>query len=347
MPKEQNAKEPRVVVKPLGRFGGLDAIHLSLMALVVIMAALLVVVTYNGQVGPVLNISGTQTCAYGAVNGSCVTPLHNQSQAVAAAERFLAGYTSTNSSLSVIPYVAAVNSMNVSYAPQAREWYVTVPIISPASNSTFAVALAVSDKNLSVTPFIQTISPTSTTQNYVESYGIIRLAGKSACSTATPTQIYWFIDPYAPGSVRSVAQLAAMEDRLGSKIDARLEILYTQSSQQIANSYGLNNTLALGQYMFCASEQSNFSAFARTVNATYDGQYVSPATLATEASDSGLNGTSLASCMNTSSMLINRQAVLANYYNVTSTPVIVTDCQYQSIPQTVSEALCTVNSALC
>ncbi len=347
--KPRSLQEPSVVVKRLGRLGGLDGIHLSLMVLVVIMAALLLVVTYNRSTGPVLNISGTQVCTYGAVNGSCVNPIHNQSQVALIAGRFLASYALVNSSFSVIPYISAVNATDFYYSPASDNWYVMVPEITPQGNSTstFWMQLVINDKNSSVLSFIQNIAVSGSTQNYVQSYGVVRLAGKSACEISNPTQVYWFIDPYAPGSVKSVAQLASIENKLGSKVGAHLEVLFTQASQTIANSYGLNDTLAFGQYLFCASQQANFSAFAKTVNATYHSQYISPGTLSVLATDSDLNLSTLGSCLASAAGPINRQSVLANYYNVTSTPLVVTNCQYQSIPQTVSYALCAANSTLC
>lgn len=341
--QEKRVKEPSVIVKPLGWLGGLDGIHLSLMVLVVILIALLLAVSSSGkQLG-----SGQLNCTYGSVNGTCIAPLHNQSQVLLAAGRFIAGYTSVNSSLSLLPYISDMANASVSYGLESGSWNVKVPEKNPYSQTTFYLQLSVNDTNLSVLPFIQSASPSAATDNYVSAYGTVKLAGKSACSVTSPTQVYWFIDPYASGSIGSLASLLSLESAQGSRIAPHLEILYTQASQGMAGTYGLNNTLLFGQYLFCASQQPNFSVFARTVNSTYSGLYMSPGTLQTLANDSSLNQGELSSCITGAGTFINRQAVLAQYYNITSTPLVITDCQYQSIPQTTSSALCVANTTLC
>ncbi|MCL5427789.1 MAG: hypothetical protein M1321_01255, partial [Candidatus Marsarchaeota archaeon] len=191
------------------------------------------------------------------------------------------------------------------------------------------------------------VKPSLTTQNYVKSYGVVMLQGKVACSTASPLQIYWFIDPYSPGSVRSLETMEGIQSRFPAGVQTRLEVLYTPYSQQIALSHGIGNTQAFGKYLFCASQQQNFSRFVNSVNSSYDGLYMSPQFLSTLANDSGLNRIALDSCIANSSVVIARQSVLAAYYNVTSTPMIVTNCQYQSIPQAEQYAMCAANSTFC
>jgi hypothetical protein len=160
--------------------------------------------------------------------------------------------------------------------------------------------------------------------------------------------MYWFVDPYSPGSIRELGYLTSIESKYNStQVSPHLEILFTQYSTTVSQSYGVNNTAAIGKYLFCASQQPKFGAFASTLNNSYNNNYMSPGLLAQVASNAGLNTTTLNSCLGSSSTPINNQAVLAQYYNVTSTPLVVTDCQYQSIPQTTSKALCLANSKLC
>ncbi|MDE1846039.1 MAG: hypothetical protein KGH53_02050, partial [Candidatus Micrarchaeota archaeon] len=76
--QKKAAKEAGIVVRPLGKMGGLDNIHVALIGLVVLLVALLLVVSStSGGAGPV---NSTQSCAYGSLNGSCVVPLHNASE---------------------------------------------------------------------------------------------------------------------------------------------------------------------------------------------------------------------------------------------------------------------------
>ncbi|MCL5008659.1 MAG: hypothetical protein M1156_02085 [Candidatus Marsarchaeota archaeon] len=341
-------KEPSVVVKPLGKLGGLDGIHLSLIALVVIMAALLFVVSGGSRV-QATNSTTTiqQNCQYSESNGTCLVPLHNASQIRLDIEKFIASYAYLNTSYSLLPYITDVNAMNISYVASGHIWYVTVPVKSLSGNSTVYLGFSVNDKNSSITPFIQSITPSLSTPDYVKSYGVVELAGKAACSTSLPVSVYWFIDPYSPGSISSLAQLNSINSKFKGSVQTHIEILYTQYSAQVAASHGINNTQALGKYLFCASQQPSFPEFASTLNSTYDGQYVSPSFLAAMSKNSGLNSTQLDACMNNSSAIISRQSVLAQYYNVTSTPLVVTDCQFQSIPQTTQYALCIANSTLC
>ncbi len=341
-------KGPSVVVKPLGRLGGLDGIHLSLMALVMVMAALLLVISSNNGIRAT---NSTTTLAYNcttaAANGTCTAPIHNASQVRLAVEQFIARYSYLNTSYSLLPYISDVNSMTVSYSPSSGSWYASVPTKAPGNNSTVYLSFIYNDRSASVMPFIQAVTPSLATQNYVKSYGVMQLTGKASCSVPYPEQVYWFIDPYSPGSISRLKDLTALESQFGNAMQAHLEILYTQYSAQVADAYGINNTEALGNYLFCASSQQNFTRFVSTVNSTYSDKYMSPSFLATLAKDSGLDANALGTCMGNATGVIARQSVLAQYYNVTSTPLVITDCQYQSIPQTEQYALCIANSTLC
>ncbi|MCL5427687.1 MAG: hypothetical protein M1321_00725, partial [Candidatus Marsarchaeota archaeon] len=192
-------KEPSVVVKPLGRLGGLDGIHVALIVLVAIMAALLLAVSsFNRPTQAVPNNATNRTaCAYAFSNGTCASPLHNASQVRLSIERLIASYSYLNTSYALLPYITETNSMSLTYLPDSGEWYAVAPISQPGVNGTIYLSFLYNDKNSSITPFIQAVKPSLTTQNYVKSYGVVMLQGKVACSTASPLQIYWFIDPYS------------------------------------------------------------------------------------------------------------------------------------------------------
>ncbi|MDE1823386.1 MAG: hypothetical protein KGI00_00975 [Candidatus Micrarchaeota archaeon] len=338
--------EPSIIVKPLSKFGGLDNIHVALLGLVVILILLLLVVSYNKQV-LVKNVSSNSTCVYGAVNGTCVTPHYNSSQIKGITERLLASYANLNTSLSLIPYITNVSAIEAQYMPSAKEWYVSVRANNPLQNRSFNLSAVISDTDGSVVmTFIETINPTPLSSNYVASAGIVRLYGKVPClqgNGAVP--VYWFIDPYAPGALQSLQNYTQLQRSFGSKVNMSLEILYSQYSQNIGKADGQDNTQQLGKYLFCASAQRNFANFSGSLS-SFQG-YISPGTLSSMANISKLDIAQLNSCLASSQSTINAQAILAQYYNITTTPVAVADCQYMAIPQTARSAICYSRNGLC
>lgn len=358
--KENQIKVPSVIVKPLGKTGGLDSIHLALISLVVILIAVLLVISFYKQ--PLVNISTSNvstnttsvlTCEYGIANGRCILPLHNESQIKSYAEEFLAGYSTINTSLSLLPYISEVNLMNFSYNPSNHYWYVSFPIENPSGGELLHFSMMINDSNVSeIIPMIQTISPAASAYqssgNLVVSKGVVALSGKVACGTASPLQVYWFVDPYSPGGISSLANMTSLQAEYGSKIKISLEILFTQYSQGIANVYGLNKTMQLGDYLFCSSEQPGqpFVSFTKSLENSYSGSYISKSQLSAYASNAGLNTSKINSCLNSAGTYINRQAVLAKYYNVISSPIVVTDCKYLSLPQTTNAAIQYANSSI-
>jgi hypothetical protein len=358
--KENLIKTPSVIVKPLGRTGGLDSIHLALVSLVVILIAILLVISFYKQSPPTIlpsNVSTNTTsilsCEYGAANGRCILPLHNESQIKSYAEEFLAGYDTINTSLSLIPYLSEVNLMNLSYNPSNHYWYLSFPIENPSGGKLLHFSLMINDSNVSeIIPMIQTLSPAESAYqasgNLVVSKGVVSLSGKVACGTVSPLQVYWFVDPYSPGGISSLANMTSLQSKYGSKIKISLEILFTQYSQSVANTYGLNKTMQLGDYLFCSSEQGGqpFVSFTKSLENSYSGSYISKSELSAYASNAGLNTSMINSCMNSAGTYINRQAVLAKYYNVISSPIVVTDCRYLSLPQTTADAIQYANSSI-
>ena len=126
--KEKNAahiKEPGLLVRPLGRFGGLDGIHITLIIVIALLFVLLAVVSYARPV-VITNSTSLANCTYGIFNGSCARPMHNTTQIKGLTGRILASYASVNSSLSLLPFISNVSSTNVTYLPASGEWYVSV-----------------------------------------------------------------------------------------------------------------------------------------------------------------------------------------------------------------------------
>ncbi|MDE1855320.1 MAG: hypothetical protein KGH57_03330 [Candidatus Micrarchaeota archaeon] len=340
MKQQTRVKEPSIIIKPLGRFGGLDKLHLTLIVLVALLLVLLLVVSYGK---PILVLPSNNTTSTG--NFSTV---HTQAQIKTLAERILASYAGLNSSLSLIPFISNVSSMQVSYVPQSRQWYVQLTAKNIANSVAFSIAFAINDTNTSrVTPLIQTVIPSQILNNSVVSTGVVSLGGKYTCVNPKPTQVYWFVDPYAVGSVGSLVNASEIRQMYGGSVNLTLKMFVGTDTQRIGSQVGLFDALYLSKYALCASQQSGFGSFASKLNSVYSGAYVSQNTLAMIANESGLNYTQLNSCIGTSSPLLNSQALLAQYYNITSTPVAVVDCHYLALPQTVHEALCYANPSLC
>ncbi|MDE1834247.1 MAG: hypothetical protein KGH64_02830, partial [Candidatus Micrarchaeota archaeon] len=298
----------------------------------------------------VVNVSQGQNCTYGSVNGTCITPKLTIPQAKTAAERILAAYGTLNSTLSLLPYFSKVNNINASYLPVTKQWYVSIPYKTPYTSNTYLFGVLISDANpSSFATFVQELPPGNLTNNYVVAPGVIKLYSQTQCSTTSPLQVYWFIDPYAPGSIPSLVNESNLQSSLGSKANFSVKILYTSYSQKITNTYGLNNTVALGDYIECGSLQRNFTGFVKALNASYSGTYMPSYILSGIAGNSGFNMSSLNSCISAASSPVVRLAQhdQAQRFNVTSPSAVVTDCQYLSIPQTAHQAICYSNSTLC
>lgn len=344
---KREINEPSVIVRPIGRFGGLDSIHLALTALVVILILLLLFVSYTkpGQI-----VNGTQvSCQYGSVNGSCLSPVHNSSQIALIAERLIASYGSVNGSLSVLPYFTNVSAMNISYAPASRSWYVSAPVTVPGSPAVYFSAV-INDLNTSqIVTFIQAVKPKTLSSDYVVASGVVKLPNQPGCASSNPLTAYWFVDPYAPGGISTISNLTSLQQQFGDRVNFSMKILYTGYFQQIANGHGQANAQALGAYLFCASKAgpTNFSSFTSKLSTVYLSAYISPAELANVSASAGLNTTSFNNCVSTYSNLIPAEEQLSQYYGITSSPQVLTNCEYLSIPQTARNAICYANSTLC
>jgi len=347
-------KEPEIVIRPIGKFGGLDNIHIALIALVAILVILMAIIAYSKpQVLVSSNVSNA-TCSGFCANqiaSLSIKPLHTQSEIINYTERVLATYNfiNMNSSLGIyLPFYSNVSMINASYSPSSGEWYVVVPIKNSISNSTFYASFEIYDKNLTLArSYIQTISPNKILSYKVVYPGVIAVPGKFACNIASPVQVFWFIDPYAPGSIYSLEQILKLENEFGSNVNVSVKILFGAYTDLVGSRYGVFDAQELGKYILCASQQKNFSNFVINLNALYSNNYMNNQTLYTIAKYSGLNIPMLNSCILNSTTLINRQTLLAEYYNITATPAVIVNCKYLTLPQTAANGVCFTNETLC
>jgi hypothetical protein len=340
--------EPSILIRPITRLGGLDNIHVALLALVAILIALLLLVSYYKPVAMPNNSTSSALTTTIASNISLQT-VRNASTIKHIAEQMLASYVPTNSSLSVLPFYSNVSGMSESYVPALKAWYVQVPATEPGSSTVVYMSALISDTNGSVLiPFLQIPKPQRILSNYVASDGVIRISGQPACIVSNSTQIYWFMDPYSAGAVQSLRNVTALEQKYGSSVNISLEMLFGSASQNIASQTSVPDAQALGQYLFCASQQQpRFAQYVSLLNNVYSNSYISSNELQGIASTSGMNQTQFNSCLGNYLNAFSRQSLLAGRYNITASPSIVVNCDTLAIPQTVNKALCYANGSFC
>lgn len=336
MTKAEEPKEPKVVVKPIGGLGGLDQIHVALIILVCVLVALVVVLAYYRPTAiTVVN------------NTTAAKPMHTSSEMLNLTERLLASYNNLNSSLNLLPYITNISAANITYISSIKSWLIRVPAANPATNVSFYVTFLINDSNTSkVLPLIQTVLPAKLSQNKVVAKGVVQLYNHYPCNKQ-PMPVYWFIDPYAPGGIKSLNYAVQLQNMLKGKVNVTIKIFSTQATQAIASQYGIANAQLLGKYIFCASLQPNFEKFANILSSLFAGSFMGQIELSNIANESGLNYSELSSCIGTSQPIINNQALLASYYNITQVPSVIVDCNLMTLPQTAYDAVCFANSTLC
>ncbi|ASI14021.1 membrane protein [Candidatus Mancarchaeum acidiphilum] len=336
--EETKKKEPLLIIKPASHMGGLDYLHISLIILVVILIALLVVMS---TFKVVKTVTTAKVCQYGIVNSTCVQPKYNSSQALTAAETVIAGYARTNSSLSLLPYYIEPNDSSVSYLNNSKEWLVVMPYKDPvARNETLNISILLYSSNLTlVEPFSQLIPPPSPiSSNTAVGSGAIKLANKVACNTTEPVPAYYITDPYAYNALTSLSKIMNETSSYKGKINTTYYFIFTGYSQSLYPTYGVNKTQLLGRYLACASSQPNFGMFVNDINKNFNYAPMSNSTLTKYAELSFLNMTQMKSCMYNITDTMDYQAELAKYYNVTQTPEIILNCQYETIPEKFNSA---------
>ena len=344
----KKSSEPQIVVRPIGGLGGLDGIHVALIVLVAILALLLLTISYSKPQIIIQNGTSSNLNCTSAHGGACSAPIHNSSAVAQKVERILASYGYVNNQLFILAYYSDVKNMSLQYLPDSKQWLAIVPVHNPANGNLTYASFSLYDSNLSlVRSYVQSAQPSKVLANYVVSQGVVQVANKFACSQQAPMQLFWFMDPYASGSIASLNNLTALELKYGDKLNASIKILNGEASTQIADQFGENNTLALGSYVYCAAKQQNFSRFASSLESIYSNAYIPPSLLYQVANSSHLDMNVMQSCLPGANEAFSRQALLANFYNITQTDVALTNCEYLSEPQTAGSAICYANSTLC
>jgi len=323
--------EPVYILKPAFKRGGLDYLHISLIAFVIILIALAYALS---------TFKTALVCSYGALNSTCITPEHNSTQALDAAERILASYSAINTSLSLLPYYALVNRSNVEYLSNTSEWLIVIPYINPFTNETLNFSMLIRDSNLSlVLPFQQTIAPLAYTNNKVIAPGTISLYGRAGCSSSTPIPTYSITDPYAPGALQSILKATNTSKKYAGSVNMTYYFIFTGNAAQLYYTYGINETQLIGAYLKCATNQGKLGAFASNLSTAFHGYPLSNSILSQVAAGSYLNASSLSTCLKTVYTSLEYQARLAAFYNITQTPTFIVNCRYQTLPQTLDEAI--------
>ena len=328
-------QEPVFLVRPALKRGGLDYLHISLIALVIVLIALAFSIAYFKPATLLKN------CQYGLVNGTCSTPQYNSSQALDAAEHILASYVYINTSLSLLPYYSEPNKANVSFLPSRNLWLVDVPYVDPlANNEVYHVSLLLYGSNLSLArPLIQTVGPTQQTNDSTVAFGTVQIYGKTFCATRTPMPVYLIEDPYAPGAFAAIAKAVNLTITYQKSINLTYDFVYTNYSSSWYAGYGTYQTQLIGRYLFCSSMQRDIAGYASNVSKIFVGRPIDNQTLYQTAVGSGVNLVMLNACLANSTTTLSYQAQLARFYNIQFTPQFIVNCRYSSIPQTVESAV--------
>ncbi len=331
----KGVKEPVFIVKPVARGYGLDYLHVTLVALVVILAGLAFALSF-------MKPAVVLKCANGTTaNGTCATSVHTSNQVLLSVEKALANYQSVNSSLSLLPYYSLVNRANASYMPSSGRWLVVIPYIDPYNTSiTLNFSMLVSDANLTILrAFIQSINPRVSYNETVVGPGSIEIDGAPSCTTTKPVDAYMITDPYAPGAISALRTAFNASRRYGSEINMSYYIVFSRYAISRYQGFGEAQTQAIGDYIFCASKQRGFGDFLSNLSIAFTGQPLSNYTLSDVAQGSSLNMSEMDSCLAGSTQALDYQAQLASKYNIVSTPQFVVDCRYLTIPQTLGYAI--------
>jgi hypothetical protein len=331
---KMSGKEAVFIVKPVIKGHGLDYLHVVLGVLVVILIAFAFVLA-NSKPANVIS-SGC-----GANSISCSTPQHNASVVLSAANHALVYYASLNTSLSLLPYYSLVNESTASYVPGGKYWLVVIPYLSPYNKSiTYNFTMLVYDSNLTVkNAFINSIVPSESKTDSVVALGTVGIDQTAACNATKPIPIYLITDPYSPGALPAIGRLINASATYGNSIDAQYFMVFSKYAITKYTAFGVQQTQLLGNYMYCASKQPSFRQFISNLSIAYTGQPLNNLTLTNVAEGSALNMGSLGACLSNSSTAINYQAELASRFNITSTPQIIVNCKYLTLPQTLDYAI--------
>lgn len=332
--KKQDGRQKPVFIVKSTRMGGLDYLHISLIALVLILIGFAFALAYFKPGSTLVN------CPYGVLNGTCAGAPYNSSQATQAVGRILAGYAASNTSLSVLAYYSLPNRTTVSYVPDLKEWVAVVPYRDPFyNNETLNVSFILSGNLTLRQPFLSMVGPAKPTNDTVVSFGTVSLAGKSQCSSSQPVPVYFITDPYVPGFINYTEGALGLQRQYGGSVNVSYYFVSSSYSASKYGQYGVAGTQALAGYLSCASKQGRLGSFVSNLSLSYTGEPLPYSTLSDVALGSGLNATRLSACMDNVSSALAVQTALAAFYSVQSVPVYIANCRYQSIPGTAQYAV--------
>lgn len=332
---KRQASEPVFLVKPAMKHGGLDYLHISLIALVVI---LVVVAFALSSFRPGAPSTATTTVPPSNSVGTTTT----SQQALSAAERVAASYVNFNTSLSLIPFYSLINQSRAAYAQSQNEWIVTIPYADPlVNNQVFNFTVILNGTTLKPTmALIPTIKPTQLSNNTISAFGSITLANKVLCTTTKPVPVYLIADPYAPGAQHAIWVALNASNAYKGSINMSYYYVFSNYAVKYYQGYGINQTQDMGRYFSCASMQPNhLKAFLSNYSIAATGAPLADTTLYQVAEGSGENMTNFASCLVNASQTLNRESLLANLYSTGVNPEFVVNCKYVALPQTLGYAI--------
>ncbi len=331
----KDVKEPSFIIRPASKRAGLDYLHISLIALVVILVLLAFALAAFKQ-GAVV-----QNCVGSIINGTCAAPHYNQSQVLDQAQRVLATYSTFPTGLQLLAYYSDIGRATASYIPNQSEWLVVVPYTDPlANNASYNFSMVFYDSNLTLSQaYLSSIKPSSISQNRVVSQGVVSLAARSKCTSSKPIPLYSFVDPYSVGAFQSIYRTINMSKQYSGSLNVSYKFIFTGAAALYYNGYGVTKTQDLGRYLFCASLQPRFPQYFYNVSNMFTGAPVSNITLQALATSTRLNLSQFNGCIANSSQTLEAQAFQANLYNITTTPTYVLNCKYMVIPQTLQEGI--------
>ncbi|MDE1857072.1 MAG: hypothetical protein KGH98_03235 [Candidatus Micrarchaeota archaeon] len=341
MPKQNRSKknEPVFLVKPATRLGGLDFLHVSLIALVVIL------------IGVAFALSTFKTaviyknCPGGIVNGTCAnqtsTPTsENATKALQAAERVIASYASLNTTFSLLPFYTETNASHVYYLNTTKQWLVIVPYVDPLlKNQSHNMTILLYNNFTLADTFFHIFRPGFMVNESTVSYGVVSFDNKVLCEQKPPIPLYLFVDPYAPGAISAINQSIQLEKRYNNSLNVSYEIMFTNYATSLYSQYGAVPVQRAGNYLACASHQSNFTGFFGVFSNVFNDRPIPNASLYQLAQVSKFNMSSFNGCMDNVSQKLDAQATLAGFYNIITTPTYIANCKYEAIPQTVNYAV--------
>ncbi|MGB9703229.1 MAG: hypothetical protein ACP5HJ_01575 [Candidatus Micrarchaeia archaeon] len=298
--EERKEKEYVKIVKASEK--GLDYLHFSLIFLVIIL------------IGVVFFLSANQKIYFEQ------RPIHSKEEIKNFSLRVIASYFYSN--YSFIPFISS---------PSLNESFLNGTWIVEANVSNNKLIIFINDKNLSVDRifFSSELPKVKVHEVKLVANGVIELP-YTKCNES-----YWFLDAYSINSLTTLNY---------SKPNIKFIFIFTKDSLLNYPTYGIAKTQLFVKYLYCAYKQNKLQTFVNSLKNL--GIIISPKAfpvseevLKQASFLSALNISTLNSCLNYSTQELNNQALLANFYNITSSPLVLIDCKYLTIPQHIDDAL--------